>query len=732
MSRRVTVNLGIPEAPREVTVVIPDDEPTPWQLGDHFTIVGVETPRVDGPAKATGTAHYTYDIALPGMLYGAILRSPWPHAHVKNVDLSAAKRMPGVRAALKITDGEIRFAGQEVAAVAATTSDIAADALALIKVDYEPLPFVVDMEAASADGAPSVFSGSNVGKPQTSSSGDVEHALAQAANRIEATYTTPVQTHVSLETHGAVAHFEGAALTVWCSTQGVFTVRDDLAVLFNLPPDKVRVISEYLGGGFGSKFGASPEIVIAARLAKECGVPVKVMLPRGDEHLATGNRPSSEQKVRFGADATGKLVAIDLVQRGSGGIGGGAGSSGPFKLVYPCANVRTDERNVFTNTGPSSPMRAPGWPQGAFALEMAMDEMARKLNLDRLEFRRRNNNNPIRAIELELGARAFGWTEKSAAKKSAGPIRRGIGVACAAWHAVGASGPEALAIAHRDGRVEIRCGTQDIGTGTRTALAIVAAEELGLPIAQIATEIGDTRYPFSLPSGGSMSSPSNTPAVRQAAAHLKDKLFKIAAPALGAEPTDLEARDGVVRVRFDPSRKISFKDLCRRIAGDSISAGGDRIPNYAAYRTDQAGCQFADVEVDTETGVVRVLRVVAVHDAGTMIDPLTSRSQINGGVLMGIGYALFEARRMDPQIGLMMNPTMDDYKMVGPLDVPQIDVMFLDVLNGGTNTGVLGIGEVAHVASAAAVACAVSDAVGAPIRELPLTPDRILAALEHA
>jgi xanthine dehydrogenase YagR molybdenum-binding subunit len=738
MSRRVTVNLGISQAPREVTVVIPDDEPTPWQLGDKFTIVGVETPRVDGPAKATGTAHYTYDINLPGMLYGAILRSPYPHAHAKRVDLSAAQRLAGVRAALQITDGELRFAGQEVAAVAATSSDIAADAIRLIKVDYEPLPFVVEMDAAAASGAPGVFSGANLGSAKTSSEGDVERGFSQAANRIEATYTTPVQTHVSLETHGAVAQFEARALTVWCSTQGVFSVRDDLAVLFNLPPDKVRVISEYLGGGFGSKFGATPDIVIAARLAKEAGAPVKLMLPRADEHLATGNRPCSEQKVRMGADAKGKLVAIDLVQRGSGGIGGGSGSSGPFKLVYPCANVRTSESNVYMNTGPSSPMRAPGWPQGTFALEMAMDELARKAGMDRLEFRRANNTNPIRAIELELGARAFGWTpdiaaqKDGAAKKSTGPVRRGTGLACAAWHALGASGPEALAIAHRDGRVEIRCGTQDIGTGTRTALAVVAAEELGLPIAQIATEIGDTRYPFSLPSGGSMSSPSNTPAIRQAAAHLKEKLFKIAAPMLGAEPADLEARDGTIRVRFDPSRKVAFKDLCRRIPGDSISAGGDRIPNYASYRPDQAGCQFAEVEVDTETGVVRVKRVVAVHDAGTIIDPLTSRSQINGGVLMGIGFALFEDRRMDPNLGLMMNPTMDDYKMVGSLDVPQIDVMFLDVMNGGTNTGVLGIGEVAHVASAAAVACAVSDAVGAPVRELPLTPDKILAALGHA
>jgi CO/xanthine dehydrogenase Mo-binding subunit len=733
MSRRVTLNLGFEGDTRGVTVVLPDDEPTPWQWGERLELVGRETPRVDGALKATGAARYSYDIELPGMLYGAILRSPYPHARIQGVDLAAAKRMPGVRAAISMDDGEVRFAGQEVAAVAAVSSDAAADALAVIKVDYRRLPFVVDMGAAASNGAPRVFENkSNVGKTSVSRTGDPDKALATAATTIEAIYTTPVQTHVSLETHGAVARWDGEELTVWCSTQGIFPVRDDLAVFFNLPNDKVRVITEYLGGGFGSKFGASREIIIAARLAKAAGAPVKVMLPRADEHLATGNRPNSEQKVRIGVDRDGRLIAIDLVQRGSGGIGAGSGSAGPFKSVYRCPNVRTSETNVYINAGPSSPMRAPGWPQGCFALELAMDEMARKLKMDRFEFRRLNNDNPVRALELNLGARAFGWSEKSAAPKSSGPVRRGIGVASAAWHALGVSGPEALAIAHRDGRIEVRVGTQDIGTGTRTILAMVAAEELGVALAQVACEIGDTRYPFSVPSGGSMTAPSNTPAVRQAAAHLRDKLFRIAAPMLGAEPGDLEARRGAIRVRFDASRAVKFADVCRRIPGDSISAQGERVMNYEGFRHDQAGCQFAEVEVDTETGIVRVLNVVAVHDAGRIIDPLTARSQVNGGVLMGIGFALLEERRMDPQLGLMLNPTMDDYKLVGPLDVPEIQVMFVEVANGVTNTGVLGLGEVAHVASAAAVACAVADALGVPVRSLPITPDRVLAALEHA
>jgi xanthine dehydrogenase YagR molybdenum-binding subunit len=731
MSRRVTLNLGYEGSLHDITVVIPDDEPTPWQWGDKLDIVGKPTPRVDGALKATGAARYSYDIEPPGMLYGAILRSPHPHARIKSIDSSRAQRLNGVRAVMNMDDNIVRFAGQEVAAVAAISSDIANDAIALIQVDYEPLPFVADLDAAMASGAPAVFeNGSNLAKPKESTHGDLAKGFADAAATHEATYTTPVQTHVSLEPHGSVASWDGDKLTVWTSTQGIFAVRDDLAVYFKLPSDNVRVITEFLGGGFGSKFGAGPEVIIACRLAKVAGAPVKLMLSRREEHLATGNRPNSVQKVKMGADRAGNLTAMEVIQHGSGGIGAGSGSAGPFANVYRCPNFRSEERNVFMNTGPSSPMRAPGWPQGCFALELAMDEMARKLGLDRLEFRHRNSDHPVRSVEFDLGAKAFGWDEKSRAQKRSGAMRRGIGVAGAAWHALGVSGPEAQAIAHRDGRVELRVGTQDIGTGTRTVLAMVAAEEMGLPLSRISCEIGDTRYLFSVPSGGSMTAPSNTPAVRQAAAHLKGKLFRIAAPMIGAEPSDLEIHDAVFHVRFDPARKVAFEDVCKRIPGDSISAQGERVMNYEGFRQDQAGCQFAEVEVDTETGIVRVLDVVAVHDAGRIIDPLTARSQVNGGVLMGIGFALFEARRLDPALGMMMNPTMDDYKMVGPLDVPEIKVMFVEVANGITNTGVLGLGEASHVASAAAVACAVYDAIGVPVRDLPMTPDRVLAAIE--
>jgi len=730
MARRVTLQLGFQGDTRDVAVVIPDDEPTPWQWGDRLSLAGSETPRIDGSLKASGAARYTYDIAIPGMLHGAILRSPYPHARIRSVDLSRTRALAGVRAALTREEKMVLFAGQEVAAVAAVSPEISADALGLIRVEYESLPFVVEMEEAMQPSAPHVFaSGANAGAAKLFAVGDIAQGFAAAAATHEAVYTTPVQAHVSLETHGALARWDGDELTVWCSTQGIFTVRDDLALFFNLPPEKVRVISTFLGGGFGSKFGAGAEVIIAARLAREADAPVKLMLSRAAEHLATGNRPSSWQRIKIGADHRGRLVAIRLDQRGSGGIGGGSGSSGPYRTLYQCPNIHTEERNVYVNAGPSSPMRAPGWPQGCFAFEVAIDELARKLGLDRLDLRRRNNANPVRELEFQLGARAFKWDEKSRAAKGRGPLKRGVGVAAASWHAIGTAGPQAQAIAFRDGHVEVRIGTQDIGTGTRTILAMVAAEELGLPLSKVKVEIGDTRYLYSVPSGGSGTAPSNTPAARQAAAHLREKLFRLAAPILGAEVGDLEARDGMIRVHFEPARALSFAETCRRLAGDSLSAEGERVPNYEGFRRDQAGCQFAEVEVDSETGIIRVLNVVAVHDAGRIIDPLTARSQVNGGVIMGVGFALFEERRLDPNLGIMVNPTMDDYKLAGPLDVPEISVAFVEVANGLSNTGVLGLGEAVHVATAAAVGCAVYDAIGVPVRSLPMTPDKVLAAM---
>lgn len=347
MAREVKLKLGFARDTRDATLTIPDDEPTPWGRDSRLALVGNPTSRVDGAPKANGGAKYTYDIDLPGMLHGVILRSPYPHARVRRIDLAAARSLAGVRAVISRDDVVVRFAGQEVAAVAAVSAEIADEALGLIAVEYEELPFVAEMEAALKPDAPKVFASGNLGTPKIFASGNVADGFERAAVTHEAVYTTAVQTHVWLETHGAVASWEGDQLTVWCSTQGIFTVRDDLAVFFNLPPENVRVLTNYLGGGFGSKLGCGPEVVIAAQLAQAAGAAVKLMLPRAAEHVATGNRPNSWQQVKVAAGRDGALIAISLVQHGSGGIGGGAGSSGPYRSVYRCPNIRTEERDIY-------------------------------------------------------------------------------------------------------------------------------------------------------------------------------------------------------------------------------------------------------------------------------------------------------------------------------------------------------------------------------------------------
>ena len=385
-------------------------------------------PRLDGKAKTTGEARYSIDVRLPGMLYARILRCPLAAATVQSLDLAAAKKLPGVRAVLAIAEpGEkIRFAGQEIAAVAAETSEQAGDALSAIRVAYGARPFVVSPEEARKPAAPLVFEGKsetktsagdvessrkslprngNVVGPRSTSKGSVEEGFRKADAVVEATYLTQVQTHTALETHGLVAKWEGDELTVWASTQGVFGVRDELAATLKIPASRIRVITDYMGGGFGAKFGARIEGLTAARLARQAGAPVKLFLDRREEHLATGNRPSSVQTIKAGATKDGKLTALQLTVYGNGGTNGGTGTSGPIKNIYACDNLKVDEYDVFTNAGPSTAMRAPGHPQGAFALEATMDELASKLGIDPLEFRLRNDPSEVRrSVQLFLFA----------------------------------------------------------------------------------------------------------------------------------------------------------------------------------------------------------------------------------------------------------------------------------------------------------------------------------------
>ena len=698
-----------------------------WGEASESRLIGKRIPRLSGKDKVTGKAKYTFDINRPGMLYGRILRSEVAHANVVDLDLSEAEAMPGVKAVLPLVEvgRKIRYQGQEIAAVAAETDDIARDAIRRIRVDLEELPSVVTEADAMAENAPQIREDwvGNQSAPNVREEGDINAGFEQAAVEVEATYHAPVQTHVCLETHGHVAEWEDDEnLTVWASTQGVFGVRNDLAGRFNLPANQVRVITEHMGGGFGSKFGPGVEGRTAADLARTTGRPVKLMLTRKAEHLVAGNRPSMTQHVRAGATSDGRIIAYDMKGYGTGGISSGAGFQAPY--VYHVPNVRAERRNVTVNVGNQRAMRAPGHPQGAFAMDSLMDELAEKLGMNPLEFRRINDPSEVRQAQYTLGAQEIGWHRRNSVPGSGtGVKKRGIGVGSGQWGGGGGDGTQARVTINADGTVEAVTGTQDIGTGIRTAIAIIVAEELGLNPIDITVKVGDSGP--GLPSGGSggsQTTASVAPVIKTAAAAAKQKLFQRVAPQLEAPVEDLRVGNRTIYVVSDRTKTIKWELATGQLGMESISEGGhwDRELRQGGV----AGTQFAEVEIDTETGAISVIKIVAVQDCGLAINRLTTESQINGGVIMGLGQALLEERFMDAQTGRMLNANLEDYKVPGTFEIPEIKSIVFD-----THRKVTGVGEPPCIPTPGAIANAVYNAIGVRIRSLPITPDKILTAL---
>ena len=698
-----------------------------WGEASQSRLIGKRIPRLSGKDKVTGKAKYTFDINRPGLLYGRILRSEIARANVVDLDLSEAEAMPGVKAVLPLVEvgRQIRYQGQEIAAVAAETDDIAKDAIRRIRVDLEELPFVVTEEDAMAENAPQIRDdwAGNQSEPNVREEGDINAGFEQAAVEVEATYHTPVQTHVCLETHGHVAEWEDDEnLTIWASTQGVFGVRNDLAGHFNLPANQVRVITEHMGGGFGSKFGPGVEGRTAANLARATGRPVKLMLTRKAEHLVAGNRPSMTQHVRAGATRDGRIIAYDMKGYGTGGISSGAGFQAPY--VYHVPNRRTERRNVAVNVGNQRAMRAPGHPQGAFAMDSLMDELAEKLGMNPLEFRRINDPSEVRQAQYTLGAQEIGWHRRNSVPGSGtGVKKRGIGVGSGQWGGGGGDGTQARVTINADGTVEAVTGTQDIGTGIRTAIAIIVAEELGLNPTDVMVKVGDSGP--GLPSGGSggsQTTASVAPVIKTAAAAAKQKLFERVAPQLEASVEDLRVGNRTIYVVSDRTKTIKWELATGQLGMESISEGGnwDRELRQGGV----AGTQFAEVEVDTETGAIRIIKIVAVQDCGLAINRLTTESQINGGVIMGLGQAILEERFMDAQTGRMLNANLEDYKVPGTFEIPEIKSIVFD-----THRKVTGVGEPPCIPTPGAIANAVYNAIGVRIRELPITPDKILTAL---
>ncbi len=720
----------------------PQGKEPPAPAPAEFKLIGKPTPRVDGKLVVTGRAMYTHDIFFKDMLYAKILRSPHASAEVTSVDLSAAQSLPGVKAVMKLKEGRVKYEGEQIAAVAAVSEKTAEEALKLIKVEYRPLPYVVSPEKAMAEGAPKVRDSGNVEKINEYSRGNIDLGFTEAEVTIERTYRTAIEIHQTAETHASVAKWDEDELTVWDSTQAIFSVRDGLAEALGIPETKVRVIKMYMGGGFGSKLDANEHTIVAAKLARETGRPVKITLTRKENSLCVGNRPSTQITIKGGAKKDGTLTALSFRNTTCGGLDSGDQASEPTIDVYKCPNVKVEEFTVFTNTGAGRATRAPGHVQGTFALEGFMEELAAELGLDPLEFRRKNyttSNQGGTGIVYsskgldkcyDIGAQKIGWERRN--KKpgdSQGKKRRGLGMASQIWWGGGVPGTLADIKIHRDGSVEAISGTQDIGCGTRTYMATIAAETLGLEPQDITVKIGDTVYPWAPISGGSLTAPSVGPAVRDAALKAAEYLKGLAAKKLSVPAEDVVIADKKLFDKNKPENAIAFKDVVKELRREAVFHGErGGMPGGFAYNT--FGSHFAEVEVDTETGRIRVLKHVAVHEIGRVLNRLTAESQVVGGVTQGISTALFEERVIDENLGKMVNPNLQTYKIATSMDMPEIVPLFVDLADPRINNlGNKGLGEPPRIPSSAAVANAVYNAIGVHLREIPMTPDKVLKAL---
>ena len=696
--------------------------------GAALSVVGRPTPRIDAALRVTGAAAYTGDVRLPGMLHARVLRSPHPHARIRRIEVGKARALPGVKAILTrdncrvvwssgdtrntrfLFNDPVRFVGDAVAAVAAVDRHRAEEALGLIEVDYEPLDFVLDPEAALEPGAVPIHPGGNLSpdgegrrEPEVYRRGDVEEGFRAADLVFEDRYTSCHVNNAQLEPRVSVAAWEGGKLTVYASTQGISNCQADLAKDLKLPPADVRVVCAFMGGGFGNKNQCHDFDLMAAVLARESGAPVRLEFTRKEDYVAVHGRWPTRQRYKVGLGRDGTLRAIRLqgysgmgpYRKGSGGIAG--------VDLFQCPNVETAVHPVYTNTAVAANFRAPAYPQGVFGIESVMDEAAHRLGIDPLEFHLKNltrkyhDETPYTGNGLEecvrRGAAAFGWKQRwRPAGADSGPVKRGVGMAIGGF---GARVGRSSAVIRLDGSglFTVHVGVTDVGTGAKTTMALLAAEELGVPLPRIAVVSGDTdRCPYSVGESGSRTTGFTGFAVIEAARELKRQI------AQKGRPTGGDVR--VASASPDP-----------------------RLEGVARY---SFAAHFVEVEVDAELGRVRILKYVAAHDSGRILNPLTAVSQVRGGVVMGIGMALHEELLYDPASGVPLNAGYYGARVMTHCDAPEVEVLFVESDDGHGPYGAKSLGEPPIIPSVAAVANAVFNATARRMHDLPLTRDRLL------
>ena len=739
MARLIRTEKEVEGRFEEVWLVVEEDPLTQWPDGP-LSVVGRDAVRQDASERVRGEARFTADIQLPGMLHTAVLRSPHAHARVKKIDLAPALALPGVHAALapgdaKGLEGEPGYCGAAVAAVAADTFGQARRAVAAIAVEWEVLEAVLDPHEAVRREQFTMPS-------STYERGDFAKALESADVVIESTYRTSVVLHNSMETHQSVCEWVGDTLNVYISTQYIWGVRSAVAAELGIPGDKVRVVCEYMGGGFGSKNDPGEYTFVAAELAKRTGRPVRCALTRREENTAAGNRNLTIQKLTVGARSDGTIVALggEFIN-GVGWSGWSAMTDGPMQMLYACDNVRTVRHGAKINMPPMKAFRAPGFVEGTFGLECLIDELAVKLELDPLELRRKNYANanddtPYSSKNLmecyDLARKHWDRRDEVRAR-STGTWKHGVGMASQIWFGGGGPPSYAWTRVSSDGRVTVVTAMQDIGTGTRTAMAQIAAEELGVSLDRVTVVLGDSaRGPYATLSAGSSTTPSVGPAVRAAAADAKRQIIEIAAQRYDVEERVLDIKDGLL-TSADGNVSTTLEQLLEILENSQILGKGGRGPNPAGMSVLTFGVQVVEVAVDVETGEVRVERVAAAHDVGRIINSLGARSQVEGGIIQGIGHTLFEQRLHDPETGRILTTSLDAYRMPTIADIPEIVCEFVDKPDAHlTNLGSKGLGEPPIVPLAAAVANAIRDATGADVHELPITREEMLRALEAA
>ena len=718
--------------------------------------------RVEGAAKVTGTALYTVDIRMDGLLEGAVLRSPHAHARLISLDTSAALAMPGVKGLVRAVEdgGRVRYAGQEVAAIAATDREAARLAVRALVAEWEVLPAVTSPEAAQAEGAPLVYEETRnkapnaaegfkspggwkgnvrgpVGANIFANPGRARRTVA-AAKGTELHHSvevwTQVQSHTTLEPHATLARFnEDGSLEVWASTQGCNELAEDLAEIAELPRAKVRVHNEHIGGAFGGKAGLKPDSRLAVALARETHAPVRISLDRPEEIAVGALRPGEHIQLELAMDEAGTISAVTADCHGDAGVAVGNGAAPVLRMLYARADADVADYDVITHTPPGAPFRGPGGPPAVFAMESAVDEIAHARGEDPVALRRRWDNNKARARLYEIVDQVPLWKDRPAPQTDKGRFRRGIGLAAAGWFGFLDPNAQVQLEATNDGFVA-SLSTQDMGNGARGMIAAVISEIFQLPIGDIDVKMGDSTYVHGPLAAGSRVTPSVAPAARDAAHQLLEVLKQVADTELLLTNIS-EAPGGLTH----DGGFISWSKLLSRIDPVSVvgrrprDPGGYLIPltisNTKASKAWPGSLQVIQVEVDTRLGRTRVLDSWTGMAVGRIISPRLALSQVQGGVVQGLSYALYEERRLDLTHGWTMTANLEDYRIMGPGDLPHLTVHFdetpLEAMAGGST----GLSELSTLAPAAATANAVWHATGWRPRALPLRIDRVLGGL---